>query len=34
MSKDIFKEEKVFIQPDVENKQLKEESEKLKKRRK
>ena len=29
MSKEIFKEGKVFIQSDVENKQLKEESEKL-----
>ena len=29
MSKEIFKEEKVSIQHDVENKQLKEESEKL-----
>ena len=33
MSKEIFKEEKVFIQHDVENEKLrKEESEKLKKR--
>ena len=31
MSEEIFKEEKVFIQPDVENKQLKEEIEKLRK---
>ena len=31
MSEEIFKEEKVFIQPDVEDKQLKEESEKLRK---
>ena len=31
MSEEIFKEEKLFIQPDVENKQLKEESEKLRK---
>ena len=29
MSEEIFKEDKVFIQPDVENKQLKEESETL-----
>ena len=31
ITEEIFKEEKVFIQPDVENKQLKEESEKLRK---
>ena len=31
MSEEICKEEKVFMQHDVENKQLKEESEKLKK---
>ena len=31
MSEEISKEEKVFIQHDVENKQLKEESEKLRK---
>ena len=31
MSEEIFKEEKVFTQADVENKQLKEESEKLRK---
>ena len=31
MSEEIFKEEKVFIQPDVEDKQLKEKSEKLRK---
>ena len=31
MSKEIFKEEKVFIQPVVENKQLKEQNEKLRK---
>ena len=32
MSEEIFKEEKVFTQPDVENKQLrKEENEKLRK---
>ena len=29
MSEEIFKEKKVFTQADVENKQLKEESEKL-----
>ena len=29
MSEEIFKEEKIFTQPDVENKQLKEENEKL-----
>ena len=29
MSEEIFKEEKFFTQPDVENKQLKEENEKL-----
>ena len=32
MSKEICKEEKVFTQHDVENKQLKEESEKLRKK--
>ena len=31
MSEEIFKEEKVFMQHDVENKQLKEESEQLRK---
>ena len=31
MSEDIFKVEKVFVQHDVENKQLKEEKEKLRK---
>ena len=31
MLEELFKEEKVFIQPDDENKQLKEESEKLRK---
>ena len=31
MSEEIFKEEKVFVQHDVENKQLKEEKEKLRK---
>ena len=31
MLEEMFKEEKVFIQPDDENKQLKEESEKLRK---
>ena len=31
MSEEIFKEEKVFTQHDVENKQLKEENEKLRK---
>ena len=31
MSEEIFKEEKSFTQHDVENKQLKEESEKLRK---
>ena len=30
----MFKEKNIFIQDDVENKQLKEENEKLKKRRK
>ena len=30
-SEEIFREEKVFIQHDVENKQLKEENEKLRK---
>ena len=33
MWKEICKEEKVFTQHDIENKQLKVESEKLKKRR-
>ena len=31
MSEEISKEEKVFTQPDVENKQLKDENEKLRK---
>ena len=31
MSEEIFKEEKVFAQRDVENRQLKEENEKLRK---
>ena len=31
MSEEIFKEEKIFTQHDVENKQLKEENEKLRK---
>ena len=31
MSKEIFKEEKIFTQHDVENKQLKEENEQLRK---
>ena len=31
MSKEIFKEEKVFIQHDIENKQLKEENWQLRK---
>ena len=31
MSKEIFKEEKILTQHDVENKQLKEENEKLRK---
>ena len=31
MSEEIFKEEKVFAQVDVENRQLKEENEKLRK---
>ena len=31
MLEETFKEEKIFIQPDVENKQLKEESGKLRK---
>ena len=31
MSEEIFKEEKMFTQHDVENKQLKEENEKVRK---
>ena len=31
MSEEIFKEEKIFTQHDVENKQLKEENEQLRK---